>query len=732
MQNEDTKKPDDDMSMVSTEESLKIAKEAKKELASYRKPFEKEWEQYDDAYYGKQHKTGENVKTVKNHIFKIIESEIPILTDSICGTLLTATQSSKQPQADMLEKSIRWVYQDQNLQLLLPSSMRSALMSAPGYIYAFYNPDADNGDGKVEYKQLPWKYVWLDGNVGSLDHAEKMHLEIPMRREALARSWPEFSKEIMATKGGKSMVDDSGDDNFERRDISGRDSAMGKPKAYKAKDILNYNETWIKDYSLKNIEPEETQEEITEETEQFKNAESPDITKWENHKEHKAAHYAQKAELLAVVGLPPESSYEEASAKVDEILQGNPQAAEELNKGLLIIKMIENHLEEHEEMDKINPTGQEPKFEDGWRVIKWIEGVVLYDGANPEENGMLPIVPFYCYKDETIYGFGEIKNIIDAQRTFNDMDFRELEGLRLTSNPGWIGDTEAEVDAEKLTNAPGIVVLKKRGTELRRLEPGQVSPQLERRKTLDQQTMEMISGQNEATMNGAMPQGNVSGVTVQKIQTQAVGRIRLKNRVLEYYSMKRLASLTASLIVNNWTEEKVLRFRSDSTKIEEVVYNPLEVEDLDYIVEISPGSMAGVDKDAVNAVYMMLLNGGHITIQEFLKVAEIPKKDMIIESLAQRDQQAAQMQQIQEQAQAMQANYEDQLAQLQEQNIKLKGAMDLGRSASVDLLSGDERKVFEKQAKEASINSLIVPNDLMSVPQANEGAIPANLNNQGL
>ena len=90
------------------------------------------------------------------------------------------------------------------------------------------------------------------------------------------------------------------------------------------------------------------------------------------------------------------------------------------------------------------------------------------------------------------------------------------------------------------------------------------------------------------------------------------------------------------------------------------------------------------------------------------------------------------MQQIQEQAQTMQANYEDQLAQLQEQNIKLKGAMDLGRSASVDLLSGDERKVFEKQAKEASINSLIVPNDLMSVPQENEGAISANLNNQGL
>lgn len=709
---------------MENEDTLKLVKEVKKELGSYRKPFEKDWEQFDDAYYGKQHKTGENVKTVKNHIFKIIESEIPILTDSMPGTLITSSRADTQAQADMLEKSIKWVYQDQSLQLLLPSLMRSALMSAPGYIYAFYNPDADSGDGKIEYKQLPWKSVWLDGNAQTIDKSERMHVEIPMRKDSIIRAWPEFADQIKAIKGGKSMSEDSSDDNFERRDISGRDSAMGKPKAYKGKDLLSYNETWVKDYSLKDIEPEETQEELAEEYKQFSSAESPDITKWEDHDAHMEAHKAQRGELLAVVGLAPEATYEEASMAVDQLLQANPEAAEQFNQGLLALKMIDNHLEEHEEMKKLSPTGQEPKFEDGWRVVKWVENIILYDGENPEENGLLPVVPFYCYKDDTIYGFGEIKNIIDAQRTLNDMDFRELEGLRLTSNPGWIGDNEAEVDAEKLTNEPGIVVLKKRGTELRRLEPGQVSPQLDARKQADQQFMEQASGQNEVTMNGDMPQGNASGVAVTKIQTQAIGRIRLKSRVLEYYSMKLLAELTASLIVNNWTEEKTLRFRNESSKIEEIVYNPLEVESLDYITEISPGSMAGVDKDSVNALYMMLLNGGHINVRQFLQVAEIPKKDMLLTSL--EEDISNQIQQMQQEAQAMQAQYEQQMAVLQEQNIKLKGAMDMGRSASVDLLSGDERKVFERQAKEASINSLITPDDLMSIPQVQEGAIPAN------
>lgn len=690
----------------SDKEALELVKEVKKELSEYRSEFDKQWKVFDDAYYGKQHKTGEGIKTVKNHIFKIIEGEIPILTDSMPGTQVTASREEMQPAADNLGKAVKFVYQDQNLQLLLPSLLRSALTSAPGYLYVNYNQDADGGDGKIEYRQLPWKSVFMDGNAQTIEQSEKFRIEIPVRKDALIRTWPEKAEEIKKLKG--SPIDENvSDDNFEKRDVSGRISEVGKPKAFKAKDILTYAETWVKSYDLEDIEPEETQKQLEEETSQLSQGQAPDASKWQDHNAHEESHKKFRAQLLSQINLPPEATYDQASSAIDQLLQNNPQAQDQLHQGLLILKIIDNHLEEHEELKKLNPTGQEPKFEDGWRVIKSVDNVILYDDGNPEKNGFIPIIPFYCYKDDTIYGFGEIKNILDPQRTLNDMDFREFEGLKLNSNPGWIGDHEAEVDATTLTNKPGIVVLKKKGTELRRLEPGQISPQLEQRKQLDQQTMESIAGQNEQTMNGAMPNGNASGTMVQKIQTQAIGRIRLKGRGLEYYSMRRLALLTATLIENHWTQEKRLRLRADDNSIEEVVYDPIEQQDLEYTIDVSPGSMAGVDKDSLIAFYLMLLNGQHIDMDMFLAATpEFPGKHVLVKKLKEKMDQQNQMQQVQDQAQQQvaavqqQAGQQVQDAQMQASQLKEENSL------LKHVLSPDEKDIHHEMVRQLAIHSI--------------------------
>lgn len=723
MQENKDKKSDDSV--------IKFVNEIESELKTYRKTFEADWKQFDDAYYGKQHKTGENVKTVKNHVFKIIETEVPVLTDSMPGTLFTATTQEKQYAADVLEGAVKWVYSDQSLQLLLPNLMRNALKSAPGYLYAFYNPDAKNGDGAIEYKELAWDQVLLDGNARTVDQSEKNQFKQKLRRSALMRMWPEKAEEIKKLKSS-SMKDSVDDGNFEERDVSGTDAVKGKPATYSAKDILEYKETWVMDYDLEPIPADETQEELKEERDEFLEKEAPDIKKWQDHNAHIEDHYKLRGELLAVIGAPADMPYDQIAQAAAAFIQSNPESAQDVQEGLLIIKMIDNHIEEHEELKKINPSGERPKFEDGWRVIKSVGSVLLYDGPNPENNGMLPIVPFYAYKDDTIYGFGEIKNILDAQRTLNDMDFRELENLRVNANSGWIGDHEAEVEANKLTNAPGIVVLKKRGTELRRLEPGTISPQLGQRKELDQLAMESISGVNEQTMNGALPGGNVAAITFDKVQTQAVGRIRLKDRMLQYYSMRRLAMLTASLIINHWTEETVLRFRTDDSQIQELVYDPIEMQDLQYNVEISPGSMTGISKDAINAVYFNLLNGGHIDVMDFLSVAELPKKEQLLARLNEKNQTNAQVQQLQVDAQNQQMQFAQEIERLKAENIKLKGAMDLGRKADIELLSGDEKKAFEQEAKKAVIDSLVSQNELGMISNVENGAMSANQNNEGM
>jgi hypothetical protein len=708
------------------QDALKERNEAKKELKAYREQFEGDWKKYDDAYYGKQHKTGETSKPVKNHIFRIIENEVPILTDSMAGTNLTASQAQKQQAADMLANGIKWVYNDQNLILLLPTLCRSSLLSAPGYLWVSYDPDEEDGEGKIIFKQVPWKSVFLDGNAQTIEQSEKFHIELPQRKRSLARKWPEKKEEIMRIQG-ESSSSAGVDGGYEKRDIE-KETESGKPQEYRGTDIVKYKETWIKSYDLEPVPEEEAQEDLAKEYQELSQMLSPNIKKWEPHDKHEAAHFAQKMEILSQFGIQEDVKAEEIEAMLAPMIEQNPAMSESIKDAILMVQIIDNHREEHKTLKELNPTGERPRYKDNWRVIKSAGDVIFYDGPNPLQDGLIPLVPFYAYKDETIYAFGEIKNILSAQVTLNDMDYREVTGLRRVSNPGWVKDHEAKIEDSQLTNEPGIVVTKPRGTEVRRLEPGQVSPQLEIRKKNDQADMDTIAGQNEQTMNGAMPAGNASGVMVQKIQNQAVGRIRLKDRNIQYYSMKRLGLITASFIKHYWTDEKTLRLRADGFDIQEYYFNPIEIQDLKYAVEISPGSMAGIDKDALNAFYGNLLAQGHITAEEYLSVADIPKKEIILKALEKRNQQAQQMQEMQAQVQQAQAQYEQQIASIQEENIKLKGALDTGRQIGIDLLGPEEKKIFHQQEKQSVINSLAAT---QANPAVNMEPMTANQNNQG-
>jgi hypothetical protein len=194
-------KSETDSAKSDKKDALELVKKVKTELGTYRKTFERNWKIYDNAYYGKQHKTGDTKKTVKNHIFKVIEVEVPILTDSMPGTQLTAHSEETQEDADNLNKAIKYVFQDNNLPLILPTVIRSSLISAPGYLYSYYNSDAESGDGKIEIVQLDWKHVWLDGNKPLIDQSDCAIIEIPVRRGSLARTWPDKASELMNKTG---------------------------------------------------------------------------------------------------------------------------------------------------------------------------------------------------------------------------------------------------------------------------------------------------------------------------------------------------------------------------------------------------------------------------------------------------------------------------------------------------------------------------------------------------
>jgi hypothetical protein len=282
---------------------------------------------------------------------------------------------------------------------------------------------------------------------------------------------------------------------------------------------------------------------------------------------------------------------------------------------------------------------------------------------------MYPVVPFYAYKDETsFWGTGEVKNILPIQKSLNEMDWAEYAGLRLVANPGWIADESSGVDESTLTNEQGLVVIKKQGTEVRRLEAGQISPQLGARRDSDIQSMQDISGINEATM-GEAPTGDPSGVAIKKLQQQAIGRIRLKSRSYEEYSIPRRDKLILSRVVKYYSTERKLRIEDDFGQISFISFDPEEVKDLKYDLHLNPGTTAGLDKEAVYQLMTGLAQNQVIDPKTYIQAIDIPQKGKILQSIEENDEKNAMLEQLQSENLQMKAQFAPET--LSEDEIKL-------------------------------------------------------------
>lgn len=651
--------------------SLDVVSEVKSDLSRYREQFEKCWKEEEDSYYGKVWKDQDGYRPVENFMFQTVESEVPILTDAYPATTVKVDDPAYLKQAENLNKAVKWVYEDQDFQLKLPMVIRSSLMSAPGFIHPYYDANAKNGQGEIVHEVVPWTGVWLHGGALFVEKAESARIELFRSRSWLKVNYPNFAKEIDSAKGEASGS--NSDRGSETRDSGNGYAKRKRPEPYKDKNTLKLVKTFLKDYTIEPIPTEETAEQVQSELAALGSGEGMDVAKWQDHKAHIEAHLQDLEALYNELGVSSAQGFEEASKIADVILQESPESG--AGDIVFKIKLLENHIEEHKVLSKENPQGGRLKYPNALRCIETVGDIVLHDGPSRDKHCEIPLVPFYCYRDSTIYGFGEIRNILDSQRMHSVLQYKEYKGLQLVMNPSIIVDQESGLTEDDVSNEDGAVYVVPQGTGLRHLEPGHVSTQAGNFNNERKRSIADISGVNEATQ-GRMPAPNASGVTVERTQQQAIGRIRLKDRQNQKYSIKRLGKLTASLILQYWTEEKTLKLEDVGGDHQQIVFNPLEMEDMEYEIDIAPGSMAGIDKDSFNAMLMQFLKGGHLTFDEVLQVGEFPRKEQILELYKQRNDTNSQLQQI------------------QMENIKLKAQI------SPELLTPEEAQMFEDMTRQ--------------------------------
>jgi len=608
-----------------------LVDELLKEAKKYRQRFEKKWVEQERFYDGNQWKYAKN-RPVKNWCFTIIEGEIPILTDSRPSSAVIPQQPEQMEDAKVLESAMNYVFDEQDQQLKVSEAVRTMLKTGTGWHYIDYDPDGSQGEGAILIKNIDWRWVFVDPTASEIDQAAYVILKIPARKEDLKRKYPKKAKEIEELEMMQSFEEGRQTDGlrFDVWDgIGGVSDFTSETDRYISEDFVSVEEAWLKDYSLKSIPEEKTEEEIAKEHDEIINGVNPDVHKWENHAAHKEAHQALSDEIERQLQVP-QIDQETGEEVIDPTLA-------------LAFAIVTDHLEMHDLLEEDNPQGKEPKYKDNMRLIVKSGELILYDGEPPVKDGMVPLVPFYCYKTaESIYGVGEIKNIVDAQKMYNDLDWSEHKGLRLNANSGWVLDEESGVDETTLTNDPGIVVKKKVGTEVSRIPPGQVSPQLERGKMNNREAMESISGIHEVTQ-GKRPTGVTAARAITALQEQSIGRIRLKTRYLEEYSLLREGKLVASRIVHYWSTERKLRIYDKSGQIQFIDYEPDAIQKLNYKIKYVPGSTAGIDKGTIFDIMSQLFQSGAITAKTFFETTDLPFRQKILDDLAEQDETQAQI-----------------------------------------------------------------------------------------
>jgi len=637
------------------------------EAKEYRAQFESKWKEEQRFYMGKQWKFTDR-RPVKNWCFTIVEGELPILTDSRPASDVIPYQQEQMEDAKILSTGMNYVYDEQNLMLKVNEVMRNALKAGPaGYHYVGFDPCGEDGEGRITIKTLPWDQVFLDPSASLIEEANYAILDIPTKKEEAIKLYPKKKKDIEAictsNENAHGDLIDQYIDPTRWDGVGGISDETFEKSRYKSEDTITIRETWMKDYSMEKIPMEITQEEIVKESQEIMQGVNPDIGLYENHEEHIRSHTEHKIAIVAsALGILEDQV-------TDELIEA---ARADDQRIAVMLTLLEDHIEEHLLYQEDNKAGKRPKYPNYMRQVISIEDLVLYDGAPEVDDGMIPLVLYYCYKTgDSIYGFSEIRNLISCQKSFNEMDYSEYKGLKLNANSGWVKDENSGVDSDTLTNEEGLVVTKVQGTEVRRLEPGSISPQLGIRKQSDQIAMEQISGVNEATQ-GRRPTGVTAAQAIRYLQEQSVGRIRLKTRMLEEYSMLRLGKLITARIVYYWNTERMLRIYDQNGKIQYVKYDPERIQQMRYEVKVVPGSTAGLDKEAIFTVMSNLADKGVILPKTFIESVDIPYKNKILEDLEANDQMKAQLEALAMENQELKALLQEAdkvMAQDENQNV---------------------------------------------------------------
>lgn len=328
-----------------------------------------------------------------------------------------------------------------------------------------------------------------------------------------------------------------------------------------------------------------------------------------------------------------------------------------------------NPLYEDDGVTQKKEKSYEKKFPDGRRTIV-VCGLAVDDGNNEYKDGKYPYAKYTDYQlPQEFFGMGDVDNLKGPQRMVNRAICSFLDNMTYMGNPIWVMDQGA-IDADMLTNAPGLVVEKVPGMEARR-EPGLPLPSGSSEIfAIASQAFDRIYGSNEISQ-GVRASGVTSGVAIESLQEAAQTRLRLKARNMEV-TLTQIGELFLSRVMQFWTQPQFVSIASEGAPPEvfkfqiekdpefpgwyQAIVDPYGEKDGKLVptgeqkkfktkglfdVKVSIGSNLPFAKKEKADRAVQFYQLGLVDEEEVLKAAEWPGYERVLQRLTERKQQAA-------------------------------------------------------------------------------------------
>ena len=440
---------------------------------------------------------------------------------------------------------------------------------------------------------------------------------------------------------------------------------------------------------------------------------------------------------------------EQATSTMQDELTFNKETSDIRNQVLYLECYFRDYsfdesIEEDEEGNKYKI--KKMRYPKGRRTILGGD-IVLSDEENPYDDGQFPFVSWRCYSvPNNFWGMSEVEQLIAPQKEINNLYNSLLDNAKLNANPWTLVDKDSGIDTSTITNAPGLLLKKNRGSDVRREAPPAMPSYLQTVANDLKYDIQVISGVFDAT-RGERPMSVTSGTAIQALQESSQGRIRLKIQALEKL-LEDLGNMWFKRMQQFWTLPRQIRVMGghvepDTTPIkidgQNVVFKTVtrDVIDGDFDVKIKSGSTMPVNKSARFDIIMRLAQTPAedglpvLDRRTIIEYADLDNAEDIItrfeeEKLRQAEQQMqmaemeqnnAQVQMAIQQTQAEKNFMMNQQAQMEAKRLDIEGKLALEKEKSdlqanvkeidLDNMTVEDFIIYIQQLDDKELNELI-------------------------